>query len=94
MRAFPSYLHAAHSFFIEKSKRRMIAEDIAAALSLLQQSVPHWTEGLRDPALLRPVILLVAADGRIIGRDRRQDRRVPAVVVRTLSLATAARLDL
>jgi uracil-DNA glycosylase len=34
MRAFPSYLQAGPSFFIEKSKRRMIAEDIAAALSL------------------------------------------------------------
>jgi uracil-DNA glycosylase len=33
-RAFPSYLQAGPSFFIEKSKRRMIAEDIAAALSL------------------------------------------------------------
>jgi uracil-DNA glycosylase len=35
-RAFPSYLQAGPSFFIEKSKRRMIAEDIAAALNLLQ----------------------------------------------------------
>ena len=34
-RAFPSYLQAGPSFFIEKSKRRMIAEDIAAALRLL-----------------------------------------------------------
>jgi hypothetical protein len=33
-RAFPSYLQAGPSFFIEKSKRRMIAEDIAAALCL------------------------------------------------------------
>lgn len=31
-RAFPSYLQAGPSFFIEKSKRKMIAEDIAAAL--------------------------------------------------------------
>ena len=31
-RAFPSYLQAGPSFFIEKSKRRMISEDIAAAL--------------------------------------------------------------
>jgi hypothetical protein len=30
-RIFPSYLQAGPSFFIEKSKRRMIAEDIAAA---------------------------------------------------------------
>jgi uracil-DNA glycosylase len=37
-RAFPSYLQAGPSFFIEKSKRRMIAEDIAAALSLVQGS--------------------------------------------------------
>ena len=35
-RAFPSYLQAGPSFFIEKSKRRMIAEDIAAALSLVE----------------------------------------------------------
>ena len=34
-RAFPSYLQAGSSFFIEKSKRRMIAEDIAAALHLI-----------------------------------------------------------
>jgi uracil-DNA glycosylase len=31
-RVFPSYLQAGPSFFIEKSKRHMIAEDIAAAL--------------------------------------------------------------
>ncbi len=36
MRVFPSYLQAGLSFFIEKSKRRMIAEDIAAALSLVR----------------------------------------------------------
>lgn len=30
--AFPSYLQAGPSFFIEKSKRRMIAEDIASAM--------------------------------------------------------------
>ncbi len=35
-RAFPSYLQAGPSFFIEKSKRRAIAEDIAAALSLVK----------------------------------------------------------
>lgn len=34
MRVFPSYLQAGPSYFIEKSKRRMIAEDIAAALRL------------------------------------------------------------
>ena len=33
-RAFPSYLQAGPSFFIEKSKRRVIAEDIASALKL------------------------------------------------------------
>lgn len=33
-RAFPSYLQAGPSFFIEKSKRRMIAEDITAALKI------------------------------------------------------------
>ncbi len=35
MRVFPSYLQAGTSFFIEKSKRRMISEDIAAAWPLL-----------------------------------------------------------
>lgn len=34
-RVFPSYLQAGPSFYIEKSKRRMIAEDIAAALALV-----------------------------------------------------------
>ncbi|MEE8373791.1 MAG: uracil-DNA glycosylase, partial [Dehalococcoidia bacterium] len=35
-RAFPSYLQAGPSFFIEKSKRRMITEDIRAAMELVQ----------------------------------------------------------
>jgi len=34
MRVFPSYLQAGPSFGIEKSKQRMIAEDIAAALKI------------------------------------------------------------
>lgn len=33
MRVFPSYLQAGPAFFIEAGKRRMIAEDIAAALA-------------------------------------------------------------
>lgn len=33
--AFPSYLQAGPSFFIEKSKRHMIEEDIRAALALI-----------------------------------------------------------
>src|SRR5512137_2321329 len=33
-RVFPSYLQAGPSFFIEKSKRKVIAEDIAAALHI------------------------------------------------------------
>ena len=33
-RVFPSYLQAGPAFFIEKSKRKAIAEDIAAALAL------------------------------------------------------------
>jgi hypothetical protein len=37
-RAFPSYLQAGPSFFIEKSKRRMITEDIAAALGVARLS--------------------------------------------------------
>ena len=35
-RALPSYLQAGPSFFIEKVKRKMIAEDITAALSLVK----------------------------------------------------------
>jgi len=35
-RVFPSYLQAGPSFFIEKSKRRMIVEDIAQALALVK----------------------------------------------------------
>jgi uracil-DNA glycosylase len=35
-RAFPSYLQAGPSFFIEKSKRRMIAEDIGQTLKVSQ----------------------------------------------------------
>jgi uracil-DNA glycosylase len=34
-RVFPSYLQAGPSFFIEKSKRRMIAEDIRTAVNLI-----------------------------------------------------------
>lgn len=36
MRVFPSYLQAGRAFYIETSKRRMIAEDIAAALALVR----------------------------------------------------------
>ncbi len=32
LRLFPSYLQAGHAYFIEESKREMIAEDIRAAL--------------------------------------------------------------
>ena len=39
-RAFPSYLQAGPSFFIEKSKRQMIAQDLAEALRLVQASRP------------------------------------------------------
>ncbi|MEW5719130.1 MAG: uracil-DNA glycosylase family protein [Chloroflexota bacterium] len=35
-RAFPSYLQAGPSFFIEKSKRKMIAQDIAGAMRLIK----------------------------------------------------------
>ena len=34
MRVFPSYLQAGPSFFIEKGKHRVIAEDIAAAMQI------------------------------------------------------------
>lgn len=40
-RVFPSYLQAGPSFFIEKSKRKMIAEDIAVALTLTRARQPH-----------------------------------------------------
>jgi len=36
MRVFPSYVQAGPAFLIEKSKRRMIAEDIAAALGYVR----------------------------------------------------------
>lgn len=36
IRVFPSYLQAGPSFFIEKSKRRMIAEDIKEAMNLVR----------------------------------------------------------
>jgi len=35
-RVFPSYLQAGPAFFIEKTKRKAIAEDIAAALALAE----------------------------------------------------------
>lgn len=35
-RAFPSYLQAGPSFFIEKVKRKTIAEDIGAAMKLIE----------------------------------------------------------
>jgi uracil-DNA glycosylase len=36
IRVFPSYLQAGPSFFIEKSKRKMISEDITAALEYIR----------------------------------------------------------
>ena len=36
MKVFPSYVQAGPAFFIEQSKRRMIAEDIAAALAYVR----------------------------------------------------------
>jgi hypothetical protein len=36
-RAFPSYLQAGPSFLIERSKRRMIAEDIVAAVRVMRE---------------------------------------------------------
>ena len=38
LKVFPSYVQAGPAFFIEKSKRRMIAEDIAAALAYVRES--------------------------------------------------------
>lgn len=39
-RVFPSYLQAGPSYFIEASKRRMIAEDIAGALRYINDLIP------------------------------------------------------
>ena len=36
VRAFPSYLQAGPAFFVERSKREMIAQDIRAALKLIE----------------------------------------------------------
>ena len=36
-RAFPSYVQAGAAFFVEKSKRRMIAEDLHSALALVHR---------------------------------------------------------
>jgi uracil-DNA glycosylase len=36
MKVFPSYVQAGQAFYIEKSKRQMIAEDIAAALTYVR----------------------------------------------------------
>jgi len=38
MKVFPSYVQAGPAFFIETSKRQMIAEDIAAALAYVRSS--------------------------------------------------------
>jgi hypothetical protein len=38
MRVFPSYLQAGPAFYIERSKRRMIAEDIAAAIAYVHET--------------------------------------------------------
>ena len=38
MRVYPSYVQAGPAFFIEASKRRMIAEDIAAALAYVRET--------------------------------------------------------
>jgi uracil-DNA glycosylase len=40
IRVFPSYLQAGPSYYIEASKRQMIAEDIAAALAYVNNLVP------------------------------------------------------
>ncbi len=45
-RVLPSYLQAGPSFFIEKSKRKMIAEDIEKALNLITCNRLH---GIKDP---------------------------------------------
>ncbi len=47
-RVFPSYLQAGPAFFIEKSKRRMIAEDIAAAMRLMPDAAKEVSHDLSD----------------------------------------------
>jgi uracil-DNA glycosylase len=37
-RALPSYVQAGPAFFVEKSKRKMIAEDIRKALIIVEES--------------------------------------------------------
>jgi len=39
-RVFPSYLQAGPTYFVEKSKRRMIVEDIMAATTLVKWETP------------------------------------------------------
>ena len=39
MRVFPSYLQVGPAFYIEKSKRRMVGEDVAAALAYVRKEV-------------------------------------------------------
>jgi uracil-DNA glycosylase len=46
-RVFPSYLQAGPSYFVEKSKRRMIAEDIIAATSLVKWETQHHKRNLQ-----------------------------------------------
>ena len=41
IRLYPSYLQAGPSFYIEKSKRKMIAEDIARAMKYIRQKEKH-----------------------------------------------------
>jgi len=53
MRVFPSYLQAGPSFFIERSKRRMIAEDIAAALGLISQQPLQQSRAQRKSELVK-----------------------------------------
>jgi len=46
-RVFPSYLQAGPSYFIEKSKRKVIAEDIIAATSLVKRETEHHKKDLQ-----------------------------------------------
>jgi len=46
-RVFPSYLQAGPSYFIEKSKRKVIAEDIIAATSLVKWETEHHKRDLQ-----------------------------------------------
>lgn len=53
-RVFPSYLQAGQSFLIEKSKRKMIAEDIAAGMTAMRARLTGISQ--ETPSTLRALL--------------------------------------